>query len=163
MASTPGIAPFSWEVSPAQRYFPSHLFFLSFFFFSFLLSWPLFLAFFSCHFRVFYLLITWRTTCMLRTPQSVSLQTNYNQQPVPLGHPTGILWVPPFTILCFLLPSFISTHSGIQARDCAASLTLPKPMQSPNSTSWPSLMSLKCLLSFTSPCCCPGWGSLHLI
>lgn len=72
MASTSGIAPVSRKGSPAQSYFPSHLtiFSQSFFFFSFFnISLASVLGFpFLSFQRVFHLLITWRTTCMLLTP-----------------------------------------------------------------------------------------------
>lgn len=46
---------------------------------------------------------------MVMTLLSVSLQTQYIQQPVPLGYLTGTLLLLPSAILHFLLPSLIST------------------------------------------------------
>lgn len=163
-ASAPGVAPSRGKsLLLNQSHLPSHptIFSLSLFFFpppSSVGPWPLFLAFFSCHFRVFHLLIT----CRLRSPQSVFFQTHDSQQPVPLGHPRAISWsclspsCASFRLLLFPWMASPPTRSGIQARDSAASLTLGKSMQSPDSRSGPSLLSLERLLSSTSPCCCPG-------
>lgn len=89
---------------------PSHLTFFFRSLFSFLSFFNITLAsvlgfLFLLFQGIFYLLTTWRTTCILLTPQSVSLQTQYSQQPVPLGHLMGS----PFNFL--VLPAVFTQAS----------------------------------------------------